>query len=185
MKALLYTKPYTFEYCEVPDPVVGDDDVLVRIKASGICGSDVHGFTGKTGRRLPPLIMGHEAAGVVEDMGKNVEGFAKSETALRQHGRACYRPWTLLETSWRVVSRLSTWCGAVWPSWQPRSAGRSSIANSASSTMSSCGAGKAPRPPQRAARGREGRAETTLLRAPCPSNPHRHSSPRAQHPRRR
>ena len=79
MKALLYTKPYTFEYTDVPDPAVGDDDVLVRIKASGICGSDVHGFTGKTGRRLPPLIMGHEAAGVVEKMGKNVEGFAKGD----------------------------------------------------------------------------------------------------------
>ena len=79
MNALLYTKPYTFEHCDVPDPVVGDDDVLVRIKACGICGSDVHGFTGKTGRRLPPLIMGHEAAGVVEKMGKNVEGFANGD----------------------------------------------------------------------------------------------------------
>jgi L-iditol 2-dehydrogenase len=79
LKALLYTKPYSFEYSDVPDPAVGDDDVLVRIKACGICGSDVHGFTGKTGRRLPPLIMGHEAAGIVEDTGKNVEGFAKGD----------------------------------------------------------------------------------------------------------
>jgi L-iditol 2-dehydrogenase len=79
LKALLYTKPYTFEYSDVPDPVVGDDDVLVRIKACGICGSDIHGFTGKTGRRLPPLIMGHEAAGIVADTGKSVEGFAKGD----------------------------------------------------------------------------------------------------------
>ncbi|MEA3226430.1 MAG: alcohol dehydrogenase catalytic domain-containing protein, partial [Planctomycetota bacterium] len=79
MKALLYTKPYTFEYSDAPDPVVGDDDVLIRIKACGICGSDVHGFTGKTGRRLPPLIMGHEAAGIVEGMGKNVQGFGKGD----------------------------------------------------------------------------------------------------------
>ena len=79
MKALLYTKPYTFEYTDVPHPAVGDDDVLVRIKASGICGSDVHGFTGKTGRRLPPLVMGHEAAGVVDRMGKNVEGLSKGD----------------------------------------------------------------------------------------------------------
>jgi len=79
LKALLYTKPYTFEYTEVPDPVVGDDDVLVRIKACGICGSDVAGHTGKTGRRLPPLIMGHEAAGVVERTGKNVTGFAAGD----------------------------------------------------------------------------------------------------------
>jgi L-iditol 2-dehydrogenase len=54
---------------------VGPDDVLVRVKACAICGSDVHGFTGKTGRRLPPLIMGHEAAGVVEATGRNATAF--------------------------------------------------------------------------------------------------------------
>lgn len=79
MKALLYTQPCTFEYTDVPDPIVGDDDVLVRIKACGICGSDVAGHTGKTGRRLPPLIMGHEAAGVVEGVGRNVAGFAPGD----------------------------------------------------------------------------------------------------------
>ncbi len=72
MKALLYTAPMTFEYTDVPDPVPGPDDVLIRVKAVGICGSDVHGATGKTGRRLPPLIMGHEAAGVIESVGGNV-----------------------------------------------------------------------------------------------------------------
>jgi len=79
LKALLYTKPYTFEYTDVPDPVVGDDDILVRVRACGICGSDVQGHTGKTGRRLPPLIMGHEAAGVVERTGRNVTGFAPGD----------------------------------------------------------------------------------------------------------
>jgi L-iditol 2-dehydrogenase len=79
VKALLYTQPYTFEYTDVPDPVVGDDDVLVRIRACGICGSDVAGHTGLTGRRLPPLIMGHEAAGVVERTGGNVHGFAPGD----------------------------------------------------------------------------------------------------------
>jgi L-iditol 2-dehydrogenase len=79
LKALVYTKPYSLEYSDFPDPVVGDDDVLVRVKACGICGSDVHGFTGKTGRRIPPLIMGHEAAGIVEGFGKNVNGFEKGD----------------------------------------------------------------------------------------------------------
>jgi L-iditol 2-dehydrogenase len=79
LKALIHTKPYSFEYSDFPDPIVGDDEVLIRVKACGICGSDVHGFTGKTGRRLPPIIMGHEAAGVVEDFGKNVNGFEKGE----------------------------------------------------------------------------------------------------------
>jgi L-iditol 2-dehydrogenase len=79
LKALLYVKPYTFEYTDVPNPVVGDDDVLVRVRACGICGSDVAGHTGKTGRRLPPLVMGHEAAGVVERTGSNVRGFAPGD----------------------------------------------------------------------------------------------------------
>ena len=72
MKALIYTKPYTFEYSDFPDPEVGGNDVLVSVKACGICGSDVHGFTGETGRRIPPLIMGHEAAGIVEGFGENI-----------------------------------------------------------------------------------------------------------------
>lgn len=79
MKALIYTKPYSFEYSDFPDPVAGDDEVLIRVKACGICGSDVHGYTGKTGRRIPPLIMGHEAAGIVEGLGKNVIGFKKGD----------------------------------------------------------------------------------------------------------
>ncbi len=79
MKALLYTEPYTFRYTDLPDPVVGDDDVLVRVRACGICGSDVAGHTGKTGRRLPPLIMGHEAAGVVERTGRKATDFAPGD----------------------------------------------------------------------------------------------------------
>jgi L-iditol 2-dehydrogenase len=79
LKALIYTKPYTFEYSDFPDPVAGDNDVLVHVKACGICGSDVHGFTGKTGRRIPPLIMGHEAAGIVEGFGKNVRSLEKGD----------------------------------------------------------------------------------------------------------
>ncbi|MHC4889959.1 MAG: alcohol dehydrogenase catalytic domain-containing protein, partial [Planctomycetota bacterium] len=79
MKALIYTKPYCFEYSDFPDPVVGDDDLLIRVKACGICGSDVQGFTGKTGRRIPPLVMGHEAAGIVENTGKNVKDFERGD----------------------------------------------------------------------------------------------------------
>ena len=79
MKALLYTEPYHLEFTDVPEPRAGEDEVLVRVKACGICGSDVQGFTGKTGRRIPPLIMGHEAAGIVEGFGKNVRDFGKGD----------------------------------------------------------------------------------------------------------
>jgi len=56
-------------------PAIGDDDVLVRVRACGVCGSDIHGYDGSTGRRIPPLVMGHEAAGVIEAVGAGVNGF--------------------------------------------------------------------------------------------------------------
>jgi L-iditol 2-dehydrogenase len=72
MRALLLTDYMHLEVADVPDPVIGPDDVLVRVRACGICGSDVHGFDGSSGRRHPPLIMGHEAAGEVARAGANV-----------------------------------------------------------------------------------------------------------------
>ena len=57
----------------MPQPEIGPGDVLVRVRACGICGSDVHGMDGSTGRRIPPLVMGHEAAGVIEEAGAERE----------------------------------------------------------------------------------------------------------------
>jgi L-iditol 2-dehydrogenase len=72
MRALLLTEYKKIALADVPAPEFGPDDVLVRVKACGICGSDVHGFDGSTGRRVPPLVMGHEASGVVAALGSNV-----------------------------------------------------------------------------------------------------------------
>uniref|UniRef100_Q01PH7 Alcohol dehydrogenase GroES domain protein n=1 Tax=Solibacter usitatus (strain Ellin6076) TaxID=234267 RepID=Q01PH7_SOLUE len=72
MNALLLTQYMHLEMVEMPVPAIGADDVLVRVRACGICGSDVHGLDGKTGRRIPPLVMGHEAAGEVVETGANV-----------------------------------------------------------------------------------------------------------------
>jgi len=73
MKALLLTAPGTLAIAAVDDPVPARDEALVRVAACGICGSDVHGFTGSTGRRIPPLVMGHEAAGTVDAVGLGVD----------------------------------------------------------------------------------------------------------------
>lgn len=72
MKALVLTEYKKFELKEVPVPDIRPDEVLIRVKAVGICGSDVHGMDGSTGRRIPPIIMGHEAAGVIESVGSEV-----------------------------------------------------------------------------------------------------------------
>ncbi|MGA8502444.1 MAG: galactitol-1-phosphate 5-dehydrogenase [Candidatus Sulfotelmatobacter sp.] len=69
MKALLLSKYRHLEITDVPTPKPSPDEVLVRVAACGICGSDVHGYDGSSGRRIPPLIMGHEAAGSVAALG--------------------------------------------------------------------------------------------------------------------
>jgi threonine dehydrogenase-like Zn-dependent dehydrogenase len=79
MKALVLEEYNKLVYKEVPVPEIRDDEVLVRVMACGICGSDVHGMDGKTGRRIPPLIMGHEASGVIASTGEKVTGWKKGE----------------------------------------------------------------------------------------------------------
>ena len=79
MRALLLSDYKTLSVVEMPLPAIADDEVLVRVKACGVCGSDIHGYDGSTGRRIPPLVMGHEAAGIVERAGNRVEGFAAGD----------------------------------------------------------------------------------------------------------
>ena len=79
MKALVLKAYKQFAYEDVPDPEPGPDEVLVAVKACGICGSDVHGMDGSTGRRRPPIIMGHEAAGVISKVGSRVTGWAAGD----------------------------------------------------------------------------------------------------------
>ena len=79
MKALVLSAYKELELLDLPVPEPADDELLIRIRACGICGSDVHGYDGSTGRRLPPVVMGHEAAGIVESVGSAVEGFRQGD----------------------------------------------------------------------------------------------------------
>ena len=79
MKALVLKAYKQFACEEVPTPEPGPEEVLVAVKACGICGSDVHGMDGSTGRRRPPIIMGHEAAGVISRVGSRVTGWAAGD----------------------------------------------------------------------------------------------------------
>lgn len=72
MKALLLSEYKHLELADVPQPEPGAGEVLVRVAACGICGSDVHGYDGSSGRRIPPIVMGHEAAGTVAAVGRGV-----------------------------------------------------------------------------------------------------------------
>ncbi|MBZ5582142.1 MAG: alcohol dehydrogenase catalytic domain-containing protein, partial [Acidobacteriia bacterium] len=83
MQALMLQDYMRLEMVQAPEPEMGPDDVLARVRACGICGSDVHGLDGSTKRRFPPLIMGHEAAGEVARVGSRVPD-------LRPGDRVCF-----------------------------------------------------------------------------------------------
>jgi len=79
MKALLLSKYKHLEIADLPEPKAGPGEVLVRVAACGICGSDVHGYDGSSGRRIPPIVMGHEAAGRIVALGPGVSEFAEGD----------------------------------------------------------------------------------------------------------
>lgn len=75
MKALVLNRYRKLDLLDVPSPDAAPNEVLVRVRSCGICGSDVHGYDGSSGRRIPPVIMGHEASGVVAEAGAAVSAF--------------------------------------------------------------------------------------------------------------
>jgi L-iditol 2-dehydrogenase len=79
MKALLLTEYSKLEMADLPIPQPAAQEVLIRVEACGICGSDVHGYDGSSGRRIPPIVMGHEAAGTIESVGSGVSDYKKGD----------------------------------------------------------------------------------------------------------
>ena len=93
MKALVLEEYNKLVYKNVPEPQIGEDEVLIQVKACGICGSDFHGMDGSSGRRQPPIIMGHEASGIIAEIGSRVDGWQKGE---------------------RVTFDSTAYCGSCW-----------------------------------------------------------------------
>ncbi|MFK7767714.1 MAG: galactitol-1-phosphate 5-dehydrogenase [Mariniblastus sp.] len=79
MRAMQLTEYKKLELVEVDRPKIESNELLIAVRACGICGSDVHGYDGSSGRRIPPLVMGHEAAGVVVEIGCDVAEFKTGE----------------------------------------------------------------------------------------------------------
>lgn len=73
MKAIVWNGPEEMSIEEVPEPEVEAGSVKLRPTATGVCGSEVEGYLGKMGNRTPPLVMGHEFAGVVTEIGGGVD----------------------------------------------------------------------------------------------------------------
>src|SRR6185312_11526624 len=78
---------------DFPVPAFQSDEVLVRVRACGICGSDVHGMDGSSGRRIPPIVMGHEAAGVIAEIGGEVTSWKKGDRVTFDSTVSCGACW--------------------------------------------------------------------------------------------
>ncbi|MFL5778774.1 MAG: alcohol dehydrogenase catalytic domain-containing protein [Chloroflexota bacterium] len=89
MKALVFEAPSRLAIHDRPDPTVGAGEVLVAVRAAGICGSDVHGYVGASGRRRPGIVMGHEAAGEVVAAGEGVSAFRAGDRVALRSVLAC------------------------------------------------------------------------------------------------
>jgi L-iditol 2-dehydrogenase len=74
MQALMFRAPWRMDVADIEGPRAGPGQAVIEVMSSGICGSDVHGYTGTSGRRVPPLVMGHEVAGIVRELGEGVDG---------------------------------------------------------------------------------------------------------------
>jgi L-iditol 2-dehydrogenase len=91
MKALLLEEYKRLAIDEVPEPEIAPNEVLISVKSCGICGSDVHGYDGSSGRRIPPVIMGHEAAGLVARLGADVKGLSEGDRVTFDSMISCQR----------------------------------------------------------------------------------------------
>jgi L-iditol 2-dehydrogenase len=89
MKALVYEGPWQMPMRDVSEPKPGPGEVVVAVKAVGVCGSDVHGYTGSTGRRIAPMIMGHEFTGIVSAVGAGVKDSKTGDRVVVQPLTTC------------------------------------------------------------------------------------------------
>jgi threonine dehydrogenase-like Zn-dependent dehydrogenase len=89
MRALVLRDFYDIAVEERPDPVAGAGQVVVDVIATGICGSDFHGYSGENGRRHPGQVMGHETVGRVRELGSDVKGVATGQLVTVNVRRAC------------------------------------------------------------------------------------------------
>ncbi len=90
MKALVYEGAWQMPLRQIDSPKpISPEDVVIAVHTVGICGSDVHGFKGTTGRRKPPIVMGHEFSGTVAATGAGVTDFKIGDRVVVQPLLTC------------------------------------------------------------------------------------------------
>jgi L-iditol 2-dehydrogenase len=117
MKAAVFTAPFRIEVQEVPEPKPGPHGVKIKVKAAGICGSEVHAYNGTHPFRHPPAIMGHELSGEVAEVGSAVKGFKTGARVLVEPQKTCGSCMYCQGSDYyvckqKVVLGTTTWDGA-------------------------------------------------------------------------
>lgn len=117
MKAAVFTAPFRIEMQEVPEPKPEPHEVKIRVRAAGICGSEVHAYNGTHPFRHPPAIMGHELSGEVAEVGSAVRGFRPGNRVVVEPQKTCGNCIYCQGTNYylcsqKVVLGTTTWNGA-------------------------------------------------------------------------
>ena len=89
MKALVYEGPRQMPIRDYPECFPKAGEVKIKVKYCGICGSDIHGYTGASGRKIPPMIMGHEFSGVITELGEGASKFKIGDRVAVQPVKYC------------------------------------------------------------------------------------------------
>jgi threonine dehydrogenase-like Zn-dependent dehydrogenase len=89
MKAAVFEKPNVIQVKQVPVPEIGDDEVLIKVKLTGICGTDWSIYTGKYSADKLPLIAGHEFSGQIEQLGRNAKGLKVGDRVTADINMSC------------------------------------------------------------------------------------------------
>ncbi len=118
MKAAFLSEPYRLDVRDIDVPPVGQGEVLIRVCVAGVCGSDLHTYRGVHPFRKPPVVLGHELCGTVEDIGAQVQGFSKGQRVTVEPQRTCGECALCVEGRYnicpnKVVPGVGGWVGSM------------------------------------------------------------------------
>jgi L-iditol 2-dehydrogenase len=115
MKAALLTAPYQIDLQEVEEPRLSSADVLIKVRCVGVCGSDVHAYKGTHPFRKPPVILGHEMAGEVADVGEEVTLFEKGDRVSVEPQTYCRQCSTCYQGHYNLCNNKRILGTTPWP----------------------------------------------------------------------